>query len=114
MRLLPLLAAAALVTGLFVMGEKPYAGSLFPAPWDKLAHIACYGTIAILLWNGTGGRFPLAIAALVLSIGLLDELHQAALPGRSADITDLIADAVGICVAFYLLRARKHALKGSP
>ncbi len=114
MRILCLLAAAAMVIALFVLGEKPYAGSLFPAPWDKLAHITCYGTIAILLWTGTGGRAPLAVAAVVLSIGLLDELHQVGLPGRSADITDLMADAVGICLAFYLLRARKPALKGNP
>jgi VanZ family protein len=113
MRFVSLLAAAAIVIGLFVLGEKPYAGSLFPAPWDKLAHISVYVTIAILLWIGSGGRATAAIATLVLSVGLLDELHQAGIPGRSADLSDLVADAIGICLALYLLRSRKPALKGN-
>jgi len=113
MRFLPLAIAAALVIGLFVLGEKPYAGSLFPAPWDKLAHITFYAMIVILLCVGTGGRAPMAIATVVLAIGLLDELHQAGVPGRSADVSDLVADAIGIAVAFYLLRPRKTALKGN-
>ena len=119
-RFFSLLAAAVIVIALFTLGEKPYAGSLFPAPWDKLAHISVYGTIAILVWIGTGGRAFAegrahragAVALFVLAIGLLDELHQVGIPGRSADVADLVADAVGICVAFYLLRSRKPALKG--
>lgn len=114
MRSLFLLAAAAIVIAIFVLGEKPYAGSLFPAPWDKLAHVTAYGTIALLVWCGSGGRAPGATAALVLAIGLLDELHQAGIPGRSADVSDLVADAIGIGLAFYLLRSRKTALKGNP
>lgn len=119
-RFFSLLAAAVIVIALFTLGEKPYAGSLFPAPWDKLAHISVYATIAILVWIGTGGRAFAegrahragAVALFVLAIGLLDELHQVGIPGRSADVADLVADAVGICVAFYLLRSRKPALKG--
>jgi len=128
MRLVSVLVAAAIVIGLFVLGEKPYAGSLFPTPWDKLAHVSVYGTIAILLWIGAGNgpHRPGAVALFVLAIGLLDELHQAGIPGRSADVSDLVADAVGIGIAFYLLRSRKAsaaqeaarqsqpALKGNP
>ena len=121
-RFFSLLAAAVIVIALFTLGEKPYAGSLFPAPWDKLAHISVYGTIAILVWIGTGGRAFAegrahragAVALFVLAIGLLDELHQVGIPGRSADVADLVADAIGICVAFYLLRPRKTVLKGNP
>ena len=121
-RFFSLLAAAVIVIALFTLGEKPFAGSLFPAPWDKLAHVSVYGTIAILVWIGSGGRaFEVgrahragAVALFVLAIGLLDELHQIGIPGRSADVSDLVADAIGICVAFYLLRSRKPAaLKGT-
>jgi VanZ family protein len=115
MRLIPLVVAAAIVIGLFVLGEKPYAGGLFPTPWDKLAHVSVYATIAILVWVGAGGgpHRAGAVALFVLSIGLLDEMHQAGIPGRSADLSDLVADALGIGIAFYLLRSRKPALKGN-
>ena len=121
-RFASLLAAAVIVIGLFTLGEKPYAGSLFPAPWDKLAHVSVYGTIAILVWIGSGARAFAqgkahragAVALFVLAIGLLDELHQVGIPGRSADVSDLVADAIGIGIAFYLLRSRNSALKGSP
>ncbi|HEX2648841.1 MAG TPA: VanZ family protein [Burkholderiales bacterium] len=122
MRLVSLAAAAAIVIALFTLGEKPYAGGLFPSPWDKLAHVSVYAAIALLVWIGSGGRaFPEgkahragAVAVFVLAIGLLDELHQAGIPGRSADVSDLVADAIGIAIAFYLLRPRKTALKGNP
>jgi len=113
-RALCLAFALALALSLFALGGEPYAGKLFPAPWDKLAHLSLFAAITLLVWLGVEGRAPLALAALVLSIGLLDELHQVALPGRSADPGDLLADACGIGVAFFLLRARKPALKGKP
>ncbi len=114
MRALCLIAAAMLVCALFALGGKPYAGSLFPVPWDKLAHVAVYAALAVLLWLGTDGRMPLGIAAAVLAVGLLDELHQVALPGRSADLGDFFADACGIGVAFFLLRGKKPSTKGKP
>ena len=112
MRTLCLVAAATLVIALFWLGGKPYAGQLFLPPWDKLAHIAVYGALAGLLWIGTGARDPLPVVVVVLMVGVLDELHQAALPGRTADLADIFADACGIGVAFLLLRGRRPAMKG--
>lgn len=54
----------------------------------------------------------LAIAATVV-YGVLDEIHQRFVPGRSFDVYDMIADAAGgltFLIVFELFR-RKHLLK---
>lgn len=88
------------VACLFIGGEQPGAGELFPAPWDKLAHIIAYGTIGIL----AGLAFPNSrwpwIVGLVVLIGGADEIHQIFLPGRHAGFDDWAADWVG---AFFSL-----------
>lgn len=83
------------VACLFIGGEQPGAGQLFPAPWDKLAHIAAYCTIGIL----AGLVFPsnrlFWIVVIVVVIGGTDEIHQIFIPGRQAGFDDWAADWVG-------------------
>jgi VanZ family protein len=105
--------AALIVVNLFYLGAKPFAAGLVPAPWDKLAHIAVYGGITALLWIGTGGRMTFTVIAAVVAIGGLDELHQAAVPGRSADGADFAADVLAgvLTGGLMLLYARRKAAK---
>jgi hypothetical protein len=63
MRALCLLAAAAIVLGLFTLGGLPGAGSLFPPPWDKLAHVSLYASLALLLWASTAAATSCTRAA---------------------------------------------------
>jgi VanZ family protein len=103
-RSLCLALAAVLIFQLFYVGAKPEAAGLIPPPWDKLAHLGVYSTITALLWIGTAGRMPLAVLMAVVAIGALDELHQAVLPGRSADAWDFFMDFVaGAGTTFVLL-----------
>ena len=81
---------------------------------DKLYHVlayAVYGWTLLLALR----TFPLASRqqlVLALSIGFLfaasDELHQAFVPGRTADLLDWVADAVGIACAVGLTIVRKE------
>ena len=104
-----LLTAAALTLELFHLGAQPVAVGLFAAPWDKLAHFACFGAITGLLWIGTAGRMPVVIVLAAIAIGALDELHQGALPGRIADVLDLLVDAVAaVTVACVMLAYESH------
>lgn len=104
MRSLCLAFAAVLVFQLFYLGAKPEAAELIPPPWDKLAHFGVYSTITALLWIGTSGRMPLAVLLAVVTIGALDELHQAGLPGRNADAWDFLMDvSAGAGTAFSML-----------
>ena len=104
-----LLVAAAVVFQLFYVGAQPVAAGLIPAPWDKLAHLAVYSLITLLLWIGTAGRIPLTVIATVVVIGAADELHQAQLAGRFADTVDFLVDACAVTgtVAAIRLHARR-------
>jgi VanZ family protein len=105
-----LLGAATLAVALFWGGGQPFAVGLFPAPFDKLAHSVYFATLAVLLWFGTGGRWPVLVFLVVSAIGGLDELHQNTLPGRVADFYDYLIDTVAAGLAIMLLEKNKAAL----
>lgn len=72
---------------------------------DKLAHVALYAVLGLLAAFGAARderllRRPTALLLLGITgclavLGALDELHQAWIPGRSADVLDWVADLVG-------------------
>jgi VanZ family protein len=89
-------AAIFIVSG---MSQPPLPGSV----GDKWAHTAAYAGFALLTmralaggeWAGvTAGRCVMAVGLVVL-YGAGDEVHQVFVPGRTADIRDLAADAAG-------------------
>jgi VanZ family protein len=107
-----MVAAASVVlcfAALHVLGTKEVAVGLFPSPWDKLAHVMTFALIggAFGLATGTQGwrRAVCCIAGAVLA-GVLDEWHQAFLPGRHASWMDLLADTAGGVLAAALLRLK--------
>lgn len=71
-------------------------------PWDKLYHAGNFGVLAGLLYLASG-RVGLAVA-LASIYGAVDELHQAFVPGRSADAADWLADTLGAALAVLALR----------
>jgi len=80
-------------------------------PYDKLAHSVNFTTLAVLLWFGTGGRWPVLLFLVVSAIGGLDELHQSTLPGRVADFYDYLTDTVAAGLVITLLEKNKMALE---
>ncbi len=70
---------------------------------DKGIHFLEYAGLGFLCANAARASFPdravwrtLLVGAFVATAwGLGDELHQAFVPGRSADVMDLVADALG-------------------
>ena len=103
-----MLSAAGIVAMIFYLGAQPFAAHLIPVPWDKLAHLLVFGTITGLLWVGSAGRWPLLVFACVSLIGVLDEWHQAGLPGRSMDLADLLTDMIAAVLTITLLQALKN------
>jgi hypothetical protein len=100
-------ACLVLIANLFYLGSQPFAVGLFPPPYDKIAHFAAFGGMALLLTLASVGRWPLAVLCAVTLVGAMDEWHQIFLPGRSADIGDLAADfaaAAVVVVVAALLR----------
>ena len=99
-----LLAALALVTQLLLLPEPSFVPSITAVITDKVLHAAVFGALAAMLWVLAGGRAALAVFGLAVGIGVLDEMHQLFVPGREADLKDLLADAAGAAVALYLVK----------
>ena len=80
---------------------------------DKHEHFFFYGILAALslraLANGDWRRIRLAsvIGAILISsaYGVSDEFHQRFVPGRTYDVLDMAADAIGSAAAASLLWA---------
>ena len=81
---------------------------------DLLVHVAVFAAVALTAcWAGVGAR----TAGLVLALeALVSEGVQALwLPGRTGDVTDLLADAVGTVVGLWAaaVLARRGPARGS-
>ena len=104
LRFICLAAFAALLAQLFLLDEPRLAIDLANAVWDKLLHSAAFGGLALLYWIGLGFRAPLPSWILVTTIGALDEFHQIFIPTRTADVLDVVADAVGAAIVILVLQ----------
>jgi VanZ family protein len=74
---------------------------------DKRGHFAAYAGLALTALRATSGGAlsgvqPAAVAAawaIAAGYGASDEFHQRFVPGRTADLADLGADALGAAAA---------------
>jgi VanZ family protein len=77
---------------------------------DTIPHLFVYLVLGLLLWRATR-RGVGSTLAVGWAYGLLDEVHQAFVPARSAEARDLLADAVGVALglilALFLSRRRR-------
>jgi VanZ family protein len=104
------------LTLIFVVSSIPNFG---PPPLfrfsDKVIHVFEYAALGFLLFRALSGADPGPQAPafrhralrmsvfLGLGVGLLDELHQLFIPGRSCDWTDLLGDVLGVGLGAYAL-----------
>ncbi|HWB72488.1 MAG TPA: VanZ family protein [Egibacteraceae bacterium] len=100
----PALAIAALI---FVLSSLPLRAPQAAPGWsDTAAHMTLFGALCVALrWAWLRRRWALAAlgpVALTVCYGVLDEAHQAFVPGRSPDWRDVAADGVGALVALLL------------
>ena len=85
-------------------------------PLRTLAHFAVYATLAAaLLYSLSRSTGPtlagvLIAFAVALLFAISDEIHQAFVPDRAAEIQDLVVDALGgaagLAIGFVVLRRR--------
>jgi len=106
---------AVLLLTLFVWGGyQPQAAGLIPTPWDKLAHLTWFATLAGLLVYGlcnVGARIPLWVALACVALGAWGEWRQLTLPGRTFGLDDLLADVGGIAVGLLVaVRLRRTSM----
>ncbi len=105
----PAFAMMALIFALSSTANLPN----LPGGSDKQAHGVAYGVLAVLVARarirGDVPALTLREAAIAWAIaviyGATDEIHQAFVPGRTADVLDLAADAAGAFAALSALWA---------
>ena len=92
---------------IFVLSSISGLGPIPGGVDDGVAHALQYAVLAALLLRGLAGarwrgvRVRAAALAVLLATlyGVIDEAHQWFVPGRTAEVTDLVADALGAAVA---------------
>lgn len=95
---------------IYYLSAQPAIATLMTFPGeDKLFHAAVYGLLGILFLGafrqgGRGYRRPILVLAILLAVlyGITDEWHQSYVPGRTPDITDVIADGIGATIGVFL------------
>ncbi len=105
--------------GVYLLMTMQKTPESLPAPsiphFDKLPHAVLFGFLAwMLAWAAStirpawGRSWPLLILwfSLVSGFGVACEFVQATLPGRSYEVADMIANAVGAALAVWLFRKR--------
>lgn len=127
-RLLALVSFFAILTALSLPGHWIVALQTWIHPWwpwpssrlmssnlpiDKLIHASLFAACAALFvrgWTSLKERWWLVCVLLIL-YGVVTELIQRVVPGRSATLGDLVADGVGVIIgvgaALLYLKRRK-------
>jgi VanZ family protein len=93
------------MAAIFSMSSLPQPP--IPSGGDKPWHTIAYFGLAVLLVRAIAGGLPCRILpriaglaiAIAVTYAVTDEIHQMFVPGRSADVGDLIADTIGVCAA---------------
>ena len=84
------------------LSEAPLPPGFSDKPSHSLAYLGLAITIARAFAGGLTARVGMgtAVAAVLLTIayGATDEFHQSFVPGRSAELYDLYADAIGAII----------------
>jgi len=78
---------------------------------DKLAHLIVFGVLGFFLgraarvgWSWPWRRAAIFAVVVASAYGLLDEWHQATVPGRTVDLWDWVADTAGAILGQWPLR----------
>lgn len=72
----------------------------------KGAHVSEYAILGALLmwaWRARSLRAALGPAAIGVLFAVSDEVHQAFVPGRAGQVSDVLIDSVGIAIGVILM-----------
>ena len=118
--------AAGLMAAIWFVSGTPSPPRLPGSVSDVTAHFLAYGSLGAAMLRGVAGAQwarvsaggALLAAALGAAYGVTDEFHQSFVPGRTPELRDVAADALGSAAGAGLVwawsivlavRARRHA-----
>ena len=90
---------------------------------DKVNHLLAYFGLALLLnltliyqrkFKPLFDKSTIVTILICLAYGVLDELHQIFIPGRSAETLDWLADSMGTFLGVFTLNYLINRLKYKP
>jgi len=96
-------------------GERDLAGITIAPLVQNGAHAVAYAVLAAAwLWALAPSSWGAPVWAFLVCVGygVVDELHQAFVPGRTSSVLDVLTNAAGAAIALALLAAamRRHTL----
>ncbi len=107
--------------GIFMASStpQPFGVQELPPFVDKVIHAAVFGGFSLTVWMALRYSAPrvstvrLSLLAVLIATlyGLSDEVHQSFVPGRTMDGLDLVADAIGACLAQAMIVMRSASRK---
>lgn len=86
-------------------GDGDIAGFVIPAVLQNGAHVFVYGALAAA-WAyalGPDVMTPRRAIMYCTAYGIVDELHQSFVPGRTSSVLDVLADVVGAVTVVYFI-----------
>ena len=102
----PVVVWALVLAGLSRLTEVPQPLEPLTILSDKVIHFGLYSVMgAALAWvRVVGPRNPphLALVALGSLYGALDEFHQSFVPGRTPEVSDWVANTLGVLAGYVL------------
>ncbi len=114
----PVAAYMAVIFFVSSLSDPPLPANMSDKGAHWLGYVGLAGTIVRALAGGWPRRISVRIAAVAAVIatayGVSDETHQMFVPGRSAELSDLAADAIGAaagaaaCWAWGIISNRGH------
>lgn len=105
---------------LFVLTSLPSSSAITIGISDKIEHFGAYGLLSAVLYMNLFfqkkfellKKYPATFSVLIASIyGMLDEVHQLFIPGRSAEFLDWSADFLGSLLAILIVKVILERLR---
>lgn len=100
------LAVVSLALMLFISVNARIMNAIDDVTDDWVVHILGFMVITIAFCGPLQQRYRTKVFAAFLACGVLIELIQLGLPGRTASLTDMSANLVGLGMGWFFLRSR--------
>lgn len=91
-----------LLLAISYLALRPNPGATMSSGVDKLDHLTAFASLTLAALGGFGPVRRGRITFALMGYGVLIELVQTQVPGRSAEALDVLADSIGIAAGLLI------------